>query len=93
MASRFWHAFWRDMRPGTQNFNTVSWVVGFALAGKWIYDSERENPHIFSEAPTITGTPQARELDVTDMEKWNAAITNKSEQLKWKKPETKWGQT
>mmetsp|Transcript_35210 Transcript_35210/g.109636 ORF Transcript_35210/g.109636 Transcript_35210/m.109636 type:complete len:94 (+) Transcript_35210:37-318(+) len=71
-------------RPSKQNLSRLSWALTFAIAGKWIYDSERDNPTWFSEAPTLTGTAQARDFAPEDMEKWNSAIAPKDEQLTWK---------
>mmetsp|Transcript_98445 Transcript_98445/g.275689 ORF Transcript_98445/g.275689 Transcript_98445/m.275689 type:complete len:94 (-) Transcript_98445:303-584(-) len=62
----------------------LSWGIGLAMAAKWIYDSEQANPYFFSEAPTLIGTPKAREWAPEDMQSWNANIVSKDEQISWK---------
>mmetsp|Transcript_66828 Transcript_66828/g.145758 ORF Transcript_66828/g.145758 Transcript_66828/m.145758 type:complete len:92 (+) Transcript_66828:125-400(+) len=71
-------------RPTKQTVNRISWGVALLVAGKWIYDSEQTDPWVFSEAPTVLGTPQARILEESDVQKWNANIQPKAEQLVWK---------
>mmetsp|Transcript_38871 Transcript_38871/g.77118 ORF Transcript_38871/g.77118 Transcript_38871/m.77118 type:complete len:96 (-) Transcript_38871:287-574(-) len=71
-------------RPDKQTLSRLSWGVAAVLVAHWIYDSERANPKFFSEAPTLVGTPQAREFDLDELEKWNANIAPKEEHLTWR---------
>mmetsp|Transcript_114176 Transcript_114176/g.179751 ORF Transcript_114176/g.179751 Transcript_114176/m.179751 type:complete len:95 (+) Transcript_114176:64-348(+) len=88
--SRIFATFSSDvMKPGSKAFSRCSWGVALVLAGKWIYDSEVENPWVFSEAPTLVGRAQASRLTDKDMEHWNRNIQPKEEQLVWKAPKAK----
>mmetsp|Transcript_95454 Transcript_95454/g.165803 ORF Transcript_95454/g.165803 Transcript_95454/m.165803 type:complete len:91 (-) Transcript_95454:86-358(-) len=71
--------------PGSPVYKIASWTVALTIAGKWIYESEQQDPWMFSEAPTMTGTPQAREFSTLELEKWNSGIQPKDEQLTWKR--------
>eukprot|EP00405_Crypthecodinium_cohnii_P003377 CAMPEP_0194764610 /NCGR_PEP_ID=MMETSP0323_2-20130528/23518_1 /TAXON_ID=2866 ORGANISM="Crypthecodinium cohnii, Strain Seligo" /NCGR_SAMPLE_ID=MMETSP0323_2 /ASSEMBLY_ACC=CAM_ASM_000346 /LENGTH=93 /DNA_ID=CAMNT_0039692243 /DNA_START=96 /DNA_END=377 /DNA_ORIENTATION=- len=70
-------------QPSPQR-TAITWAITIIVAGKWIWDSEQENPHWFSERPTIFGTPQASQMDLDELMKNNENIVDKDHQVRWK---------
>mmetsp|Transcript_54237 Transcript_54237/g.100244 ORF Transcript_54237/g.100244 Transcript_54237/m.100244 type:complete len:100 (-) Transcript_54237:224-523(-) len=72
------------MQPKSKIFNRTSWFVTALVVGKLTWDSEKENPVIFSEAPTLTGIAKARPVESDFQAKWNEKIAPKDMQVTWK---------